>query len=272
MGSQNREANCGFSKDFVESILCDDGQPIGVSKRYQGDATMKKESANRDPRFKQLIVTNDYPILVTKDHKDSTFVTNEIEFVNNFCLSGYRPVKGDIPVKEESLYMESDFDGIAYRYSETLLIYAEAKAELGTITDADLNLSINQLRDRVGMPHLTVNVGFTDPNWPKYGYEVTPVLQEIRRERRIELAGEGFRFNDLCRWKAGELLNNVKTYVGKKDDKGKYAIVYPNYTNADYQYEEGKSRKWQEKMYLLPIPKGELQRNPQLKPQNPGWE
>lgn len=272
MGSQNREANCGFSKDFVESILCDDGQPIGVSKRYQGDATMKKESANRDPRFKQLIVTNDYPILVTKDHKDSTFVTNEIEFVNNFCLSGYRPVKGDIPVKEESLYMESDFDGIAYRYAETLLIYAEAKAELGTITDADLNLSINQLRDRVGMPHLTVNVGFTDPNWPKYGYEVTPVLQEIRRERRIELAGEGFRFNDLCRWKAGELLNNVKTYVGKKDDKGKYAIVYPNYTNADYQYEEGKSRKWQEKMYLLPIPKGELQRNPQLKPQNPGWE
>lgn len=272
MGSQNRESNCGFSKDFVESILCDDGKPIGVSERYQGDATMKKESANRDPRFKQLIVTNDYPILVTKDHKDSTFIEEEKLFVNNFCLSGYRSVKGDVPVKEESLYMKSNFDGIAYRYAETLLIYAEAKAELGTITDADLEISINELRSRVGMPDLKVNVGFTDPNWPDYGYTVSPVLQEIRRERRIELAGEGYRFDDLRRWKAGKLLNNVKTYVGKKDENGKYAIVYPNYTNADYQYEEGKSRKWDDKMYLLPIPKGELQRNPQLKPQNPGWE
>lgn len=272
MGSQNRESNCGFSKDFVESILCDDGKPIGVSSRYHGDATMRDESTNRDPRFKQLMVTNDYPIIVSDDHKDSTFITNEAEFVNNFCLSGYRSVKGDIPVKKESLYMESDFDGIAYRYAETLLIYAEAKATLGTITDADLELSINELRDRVGMPDLTLNVGFTDPNWPDYGYTVSPVLQEIRRERRIELAGEGYRFDDLRRWKAGHLLNNVKTYVGKKDANGKYAIVYPNYTNDDFQYAEGKSRKWNDKMYLLPIPKGELQRNPQLMPQNPGWE
>ena len=121
------------------------------------------------------------------------------------------------------------------------------------------------------MPHLNLNVGFTDPNWPDYGYPLSPILQEIRRERRIELAGEGFRFDDLCRWKAGHLLDNVKTYIGKKLSTGKYAIVYPNYTNDDLSYQEGKSRKWDDKMYLYPIATGELQRNPQLLPQNPGW-
>ena len=164
-----------------------------------------------------------------------------------------------------------------------MLINAEAKAELGTITQADLDRTINVLRDRVGMPHLDVNVGFTDPNWPDYGYTLTPVLQEIRRERRVELAGEGFRWDDLVRWKAGNLLNNVMTYVGKKISTSSsmategfrsndgYVMVYPQYTNLDLSYQENKSRTWQDKMYLQPIPTGELQRNPQLQPQNPGW-
>ena len=75
------------------------------------------------------------------------------------------------------------------------------------------------------MPHLTVNVGFTDPKWPDWGYSLSPVLQEIRRERCIELAGEGFRFNDLKRWKAGKLLNNVLTYVGKEN----LTVIWPLY-------------------------------------------
>ncbi|MCS2662888.1 RagB/SusD family nutrient uptake outer membrane protein [Phocaeicola vulgatus] len=48
-------------------------------------------------------------------------------------------------------------------------------------------------------------------------------------------------------------------------------MVYPNYTNPDLSYQAGKSRTWEDKMYLYPIPTGELQRNPQLLPQNPGW-
>ena len=96
-------------------------------------------------------------------------------------------------------------------------------------------------------------------------------MQEIRRERCIELAGEGFRFNDLKRWKAGKVLNNVLTYVGKRKPDGNLAIVYPNYTNPDLSYQAGKSRTWEDKMYLYPIPTGELQRNPQLFPQNPRW-
>ena len=165
-------------------------------------------------------------------------------------------------------------DGIAYRYAETLLINAEAKAELKTISQEDLDKTINVLRDRVGMPHLTMEVGFTDPDWPDYGYELTGLLQEIRRERRIELAGEGFRWNDICRWKAGTLLENPMTYVGKKVTTGTradagYVIVYPDYTYSDLSIGTN-SRQWDDKMYLLPIPTNELQLNPALE-QNPGW-
>lgn len=272
MGGNAREPYCGFSKDFVESFLCADGLPVGVSTKYQGDTNMRMESANRDPRFKQLILTYDFPLEVSDDRIDSTFIANESEFITNVCYTGYKSLKGFNPVKSEAIYNQCTYDGIAYRYAEVLLINAEAKSELGTITQDDLDKTINELRDRVNMPHLTLNVGFTDPNWPDYGYSLSPLLQEIRRERRIELAGEGFRLDDLKRWKAGKLLDNVRTYVGKKTEDGSPAIVYPNYTNPDFSYQPGKSRTWDDKMYLYPIPTGELQRNPNLLPQNPGWD
>lgn len=265
------EANMGFSKDFADSYLCKDGKPIALSSDYQGDETMRKESTNRDPRFKQTILTNDFPRNVSYDG-DSTFIEDEGEFISQYCYTGYKSIKYFIPTAKAFEANSNTYDGIAYRYAETLLIYAEAKAELGSITQADLDKSVNVLRDRVGLPHLMLNVGFTDPNWPKWGYELSPLLQEIRRERRVELAGEGLRWGDLKRWKAGQLLDNVMTYVGKKTDGVHYAIAYPNYTNEDCQYVEGKSRKWVDKLYLYPIPTGELQRNELLLPQNPGWE
>jgi hypothetical protein len=125
----------------------------------------------------------------------------------------------------------------------------------------DLDKSINLLRDRVGMPQMTTNVAFTDPNWPNWEVSVTPLINEIRRERRIELAAEGFRFDDLRRWKAGKLLDNIKTYVGARNPgTNDYRILYP-----------GKTRIWVDKLYLYPLPTDELIMNPQLGPQNSGW-
>ena len=66
---------------------------------------------------------------------------------------------------------QSTLDVFIFRYAEVLLNYAEAKAELGECTQEVLDQTVNELRDRVEMPHLKVNVGFTDPNWPDYGYE-----------------------------------------------------------------------------------------------------
>lgn len=266
------EAHTGFSKNFIEGYLCTNGKPIANNELYKGDNNMKDETSNRDPRLKQTILTWDFPTLVTVADNDSTFIENEVNFVSEYCLTGYKVIKYFIPTDIAFQPNANTYDGIAYRYAETLLINAEAKAELGTITQAELDKTINVLRDRVGMPHLTLEVGFTDPNWPNWGYSLSPLLQEIRRERRVELAGEGFRWDDLARWKAGKLCDNVKTYVGKRlPDSGKFAVVYPKYTTDDYSYESGKSRTWNDKLYLRPIPTAELQRNEKLLPQNPGW-
>ena len=266
------EANTGFSKDFIDSYLYADGLPKALTSYPTDDATIAEEFANRDPRLKQMVLNNEF------FEGNSAFqgheVANDDAYVNTFCTTGYQTIKGYDPATGHLGYTLETADGIAYRYAETLLINAEAKAELGTINQSDLDRTINVLRDRVGMPHLMMEVGFTDPNWPDYGYDLSPLLQEIRRERRIELAGEGFRWNDICRWKAGKLFENPMTYVGKKvttgtrTDEG-YAIVYPDYTNPDLSIGDN-SRKWEDERYLLPIPTNELQLNPALE-QNPGW-
>ena len=165
------------------------------------------------------------------------------------------------PLAEDNEYIKCTLDDLIYRYGEVLLNYAEAKAELGECDQAVLDKTINKLRDRVGMKHLTTDVGFTDPNWPKWEVPISPLLNEIRRERRVELACEGLRWNDLCRWKAGKLLENIKTYLGPRDPAtGEYRVVYP-----------GMTRTWYDRLYLYPIPTDEFTYNPNLLPQNPGW-
>lgn len=273
------EANAGFSKDFVDRILYADGLPKALTSYPTGDETLAEELANRDPRARQMIMNDEFG---TETDPAYSPVGNDDAYIRQWCQTGYTNFKYVSQTQFNTGNAMQTYDGIAYRYAETLLINAEAKAELGTITQSDLDRTINKLRDRVDMPHLTVEVGFVDPNWPAAFGDISPLLQEIRRERSIELAGEGFRWDDICRWKAGHLLDNVMTYVGKKisadsdmaeqglrSSEG-YYIVYPNYTNADLSYESGKSRTWDDKLYLEPIPLGEIQRNPALE-QNPGW-
>lgn len=256
------ESNTGFSKDFVKSFLCTNGKPIALSPDlYKGDKTIIDEFTNRDPRLKQTILTPDRPRQIA-DNGEIIYI-KEDNLISKNCYTGYNIIKFFSPTAKAFEPSNSTYGGIIYRYAETLLIYAEAKAELGTIAQADLDKTINVLRDRVGMPHLTLVVGFIDPNWPNWGYDLSPLLQEIRRERRVELGGEGFRFDDLCRWKAGKICDNIETYLGKWDaTKGEYAVVYPGFD----------SRKWDDKLYLRPIPIDELKMNEHLLPQNPGWD
>ena len=82
--------------------------------------------------------------------------------------------------------------------------YAEAKAELGTITQGDIDISIKKLRNRVGMPNLTLAGIPTDPNWDFP--TLSPVINEIRRERKIELCLENLRLDDIMRWAAADEL------------------------------------------------------------------
>ena len=254
-----REAGTGMTKDFVESFLCKDGKPIALSELYKGDAKFIDEFENRDPRLKQCIYTPDRPIAILADGSEE--YENSPVF-NNLTFTGYRLYKMYSPLAVDNEYIKCTLDDLIFRYGEVLLNYAEAKAELGECDQAVLDKTINKLRDRVGMPHLTVDIGFTDPNWPEWETVVSPLLNEIRRERRVELACEGLRWNDLCRWKAGKLIEKQKTYLGARDpESGEYRVLYP-----------GMTRTWYDRLYLRPIPTDEFTYNPNLLPQNPGWD
>lgn len=273
------EAGDGYSKDFVRSFLCTDGLPTDMSPLYKGDDSLDEEIINRDPRLKQQIATRGFDFLAGDTislPRIGTTVTS----------TGYQCIKGRSSSLAAWNANASTYDFFIFRYAETLLIYAEAKAELanegqGTFTQEDLDKSINLLRDRVGMPHLTMTVP-VDPRlegkFPLVTGPMKNVLLEIRRERRVELGSEGFRFDDILRWHAGDLINNPETILGMKllpsvraeypstqvsgivVDANDYIRVYPSIT----------ARKWNDKMYHYPIPIQELTLNPNLK-QNPGW-
>lgn len=252
------EFGSGMTKDFAETYLCKDGEPIALSSLYQGDAVFADEFVDRDPRMKQTIYTKDRPYHITNDGEYQ--YQNVPQFDNGMCYTGYRLIKFFSTTQRDFEYQRNTLDDFLYRYGEVLINYAEAMAELGEATQDVLDRSLNLLRDRAGMPHLTVTVGFVDPNWPNWEVPVSPLINEIRRERRVELAAEGFRFDDLKRWKAGKLLENAKTYLGARDPgTGDYRVLYP-----------GKTRTWNDKLYLYPLPVSELTLNPQLT-QNPGW-
>ncbi len=173
MSHGSEEASAGFSKDFVDCILYNDGLPKGVTTQPTADNTIKEEMKGRDLRFSQLIKNDAY--LTEEDLEKDNY---DDDYVDNYHLTGYHTIKGYNPNLPSGYYIETS-DGIAYRYAETLLINVEAKAELETLTQKDLDNTINKLRDRVNMPHLNLNVGFTDPNWPDYGYPLSPYCRRF---------------------------------------------------------------------------------------------
>ena len=271
---QASENNTGMSKDFVDSYLfLDDGKPIGLTSHPYDDSTPAKECEGRDPLYTQTIATPGF-IMTLPD-----LAVNLPAIGTSRTSTGYWNIKGRSSDLAQFNADKSDLDLFIFRYAEVLLNYAEAKYELtGSLTIAELDKSINLIRDRVGMPHLTTNPD-ADPNAVNYGYTVAPLLYEIRRERRIELVGEGFRFNDIIRWKAGKLIEGVKTIRGMKltdelrsqyadpsslnniaVDDDYYIIVYPSIATT---------RKWNDKSYLYPLPTDEKDRCHYE--QNPGW-
>jgi hypothetical protein len=252
------EPHTGYTKDFVQSYLCSDGLPIALSPLYKGDKVYGDEFVNRDPRMQQSIynIGRVYRLYEngSKEYRPMP------EFDNNYVTTSYYILKGYSVYERDRLQLQCIVDDFIFRYGKLLVTYAEAKAELGECTQTVLDKSINLLRARVGMPPLNASVGFVDPNWPNWEVPVSPLINEIRRERRIETSGEGTRWDDLVRWKAGKLLNNVNTIKGAMDPKtGAYRILYPGFT-----------RTWNDKLYLYPIPTQELALNSKLT-QNPGW-
>jgi hypothetical protein len=259
------QAGDGYSKDFVRSFLCTDGLPTALSPLYKGDDTPDNEVTNRDPRYKQQIATRGFDLLngdLIVNPRVGTTVTS----------TGYEPIKGRSNTLLAFNANASTYDFFIFRYAETLLIEAEARAELGTCTQTVLDNTINKLRARVGMPNMVIASLIRDPNSKFPGISI--LLDEIRRERRVELGSEGFRLDDIKRWHQGTLINNPETILGMKItpatrslypaslvlDANGYVRVYPSIA----------ARTWNDKMYLYPVPTQEIVLNPTLG-QNLGW-
>ena len=109
---------------------------------------------------------------------------------------------------------KSQAPAIQYRYAEVLLMYAEALAELDGAGNAnEIIKALQPLRDRVGMPAVDFDREYnTEPDYPFAN--LNKYIQVVRRERRIELACEGQRFDDICRWAAAGTLISGKRPLG----------------------------------------------------------
>ncbi|WP_025763083.1 RagB/SusD family nutrient uptake outer membrane protein [Dyadobacter tibetensis] len=263
----------------IRSYLCKDGLPYALSPLYQGDQQLSKLETNRDPRLAATVMVPGDTLSIALSGAVTPFVVPKLT-TNNSAVGGYESQKYRIPqIDATTGNFTRNTAKIIMRYAEALLIYAEAKAELGTITQADMDLSINQLRKRksVNMPELVMSSIVTDPNWPDYGYSLTPVLQEIRRERTVELMNEGFRFDDLMRWRAHALFVGQRprgAYYEQllKNAAGNLKVDSENYLDPYFTAVGASGYGFKpERDYLNPIPTDEISVNPNLKPNNPGW-
>lgn len=268
----------GYTREFVRSYLCTDGLPISVSPLYKGDADLRTFAVNRDPRCDQTIMKPGDAVMISLKNDTTKFVTPWLTGQSGptgYETRKYRrpqldPLRGDY---------SQDLAYIFFRYAEALLNYAEAKAEMGQITQADVDLSINKLRQRVGMPNLNLANITTDPAWPDYGYTLTPAIKEIRRERTVEMAAEGQRLNDIMRWRAHNILTGKRPRGTKYTDEFKKINATLKQDTEGYldpfsgAVLSGPGSTWgfnPAKHYLMPLPTNELTLNDKLK-QNPGY-
>ena len=301
MTFQNTEAEIDSpSKSLVESYLTKNGLPIhqAGNTQYQGDQTFTAEMTDRDPRLGASINTS------------RLFLTGVDDV---WAISGYfgnRFVNPNLIDKAGGRSYTCVTDAPVMKLNEVLMNYIEAAAELAdmgayTLTQADFDKTINVIRDRPStqMPHLTLagsnlQVNGVTINDPERDADVTPIIWEIRRERRTELAYEGIRFDDLRRWSKlhyADMVRNPKANRGAYLDKTAFVAQY-NATHstpitvatlAGVKLEGGGNagyiqpisnaslmRTMAEKDYLYPLPEDQItlykSRGYEL-PQNPGW-
>ena len=286
----------GLSKKIVNSYLMSDGSRFTDIDGYE-KMEFYDECQNRDPRLAQSIRTPGYTRIGSSVQEAPDFVVT---------VTGYQPIKYVAGTEYDS-YNTSAVDLPVFRTAEVYLNYAEAKAELGTLTQADLDNSIKKIRDRVGMPNIDLAMANGDPDeymekmYTQVSEENKGVILEIRRERTVELSREGFRYYDIIRWKEGQTFTQkhygmyfkgVGEYDLDKDgtiDLCLYQGSRPD-TKATLSYEIGQdiylsegdhgyvdpyrniTLSWNEdRDYFYPIPTDDRSLTGGALTQNPGW-
>lgn len=274
----------GMSKDAFDSYLFTDGKPLAFTSKDKDDAAFLQKGTkvvagktveNDVMNLSQVLATRDIRLSESIDtclcYKGRTFVRFNVGMAMT-SSSGYGVSKFDnstIPVGNRNTGMKNETDAPLYWLSIVYLEYAEACAELGTVTQSDLDNSINKVKARVGLPPLSINVGFSDPS---NNMAVSDLIWEIRRERRCEtMYDNNYRYWDLIRWHQLDKLDssthpNILLGANVKNDTDVSIPLIGNYINGS----NGKNRIYDKKYYLYPIPSGQITLNPQLS-QNLGW-
>lgn len=264
-----------IAKSVIDDYLCIDGRPIGGNPLFQGYETLAQEMENRDPRFRQTVASPEQVWKIQTDGTSESWSSVFTRLNNNADLNaptGYIIQKGYDPKVIYHVQQYEETPSILFRYAEVLLNYAEAKAELGEITQADIDKTIKLLRDRVGMPNITLGAISNDTDWDFP--TLSPLINEIRRERRIELIAEGFRWDDIARWAAAD-----EVIVGKRPKGFKASQIARNPFHED---QDGFMDPFQVALpagygfklnrdYLDPIPESQIVLNRENLTQNPGW-
>ena len=289
-----------FLKQFINTYLMIDGTSFTDISGHDTLSFMT-EVKNRDKRLQQTIRMGNYKRL-----NGGVLVAAPPAFSQT--LTGYMPIKWTVDDFSYDAGANNTNDVPIFRYAEVLLNLAEAKAELGTITSADWVNTVGALRARAGITGGLSTLPATADQYLRTTYFPdisSAVILEVRRERGIELALEGLRFQDLIRWKHGELMAmpwmgfyvpkanqlmdlnedgtpDVYFYTGTAPTSQIAGVLYINVSggsqqrslqggdHGDLEWLMNVQRIWNDNMYLYPISSTDLAVNPKLG-QNPGW-
>lgn len=265
------------TQSLVDSYECIDGLTIDKSPLYNPKSPFEK----RDPRLRQTIAVpgDNYLGYQFETHKDSLKCWNynvspAVRISNQEAINAYATFSGycwrkmvdiiDFPLMRNN----SSLNFMILRYGEILLNYAEAKIELSQI-DSDCLGAINAIRDRVSVKMPLISTGKSQSEMRKI----------VRRERKIELAMEGLRLQDIRRWKIADKVMPGSLY-GRPQKPYNYANqgipVFDENGNPNYSAYADKLRVIEVRSfnasrdYLWPIPQKDIDVNDKLV-QNPGY-
>ena len=287
--SNATDGNSGITKDAFDSFLFLDGRPLASTTMDTTDEGVLEGNATTGYGIN---ISN---LLAVRDQRLS-YITYEHLFFDDMQWSAVN----SSPMMSATGYGVKKFNNYAmtqgqlqtggqnftscpvYAVNRVMLSVAEAKAELGTLTDADVNTYLNPLFTRAGLPTQTV-AGLSAINDPANNMGVSSLIWEIRRCRRCELMyDDALRYWDLIRWKQ---LDKLVTTVNPNANLGANITPWLNaldaagnpnqrantngYLNVDYN-NRGYRATMEDRQYFFPIPNDQLGLNPNLV-QNPGW-
>lgn len=273
----------GISKDAFDAFLFRDGKPLALTTLDKSDAGKMVDG---------LYYIGD--ALAVRDARLSS-ITDAYAYCENMRYSragsdpmasstGYGVRKFDnetLPIYNRSTIGQGPTCAPIYYLSAVLCEFAEAKAELGDMSQDDIDKSINKLYARAELPDLKLPV-FHDP---ANTIGVSDIVWEARRCRRCELMMDrDFRYWDLVRWHQLDKLDNTNvanqaTWLGANmvnasvyvDNLAAAGTVFEEIDGGVYLSAKLAERKWEPRQYFFPIPSAQLTLNEKLG-QNPGWK